>query len=557
MEEENKAYQALMDEGGTPAYPLDLVLDIFDQAPGQYSDIVSYWSSRLCSGEHCVFREQLKAWRMFRYYQLRIRQHFIKLNDFPEYQRRVSDRRRRHGLEGDLTILEDRDKQSKLEQWMEYQDINIKTMEDLQQSLENAKQKRISTQQALDEAGLPGFDAEFEVGRFSTELSLCLKQGDEKSAAFNKVTLARQELDLAGKRLQTAQSDRFGQTIDMTAWVRSFQEEADDAWMQLSKVPTSGYRAEDWHQGGRFSRREDESKEDWWDAERKRRKVQSDCYNAEVKAEQRVRFAEKALQAAQIDHFGEAIEKTALVGLISAEIELAQTQFDETKAALEKVQLRGNALGALCEIAKVTSNLRQHKLLVDWIEQQRQALAHSHDKGRRPRSARISATQASRTSRPFDGSVTGTKRKRPQSVLNAIDPSRVSKARQKGKTTALRRKSVSIDASKTAEAAGTDSNLRKRGKERSHNPIDAVPPPLRAIHASKVAKCSGRQRSSLQKSGTSLPQKTAQLGSKRELRRRQSSGATHCEPRSKRAELPTRKSARVAKQVEMAFAQGY
>jgi hypothetical protein len=248
MRRAREAYYTLVAEGGTPSHPVELGFDVLDN-PGEYEDILSYWESVGITAR-AAFICQLKDWRRFRDYQQKVRRHFIQRNDFPEYQRRVRDRRQRRGLEGDVTLLEERDQQNKLDQWIEYQDTKIQALENLQKELEEAHQKRESTQKALEDAGLPGFEGIFKEGNISNNLSLSFEQSDEDSKAFRKMMSAQRELDLAKKRLKTAQSDHFGETVEMATWIRFFLEEADAARVRLSKIPKSEYRVEDWDRGG-------------------------------------------------------------------------------------------------------------------------------------------------------------------------------------------------------------------------------------------------------------------------------------------------------------------
>ena len=61
--------------------------------------------------------------------------HFVFHSRFPEFQQKVLERRQRHGLDSDVQLLEDRDKQSKLDDWMEYQDYELREYERLEMNL--------------------------------------------------------------------------------------------------------------------------------------------------------------------------------------------------------------------------------------------------------------------------------------------------------------------------------------------------------------------------------------------------------------------------------------
>ena len=107
MKREREAYKALVDDHGRPCNPIELGLDVLDN-PGQYKDIISYWQGEK-GVSRLLFVAQLERWRKFREYQLKVRRYYIQRNRFPEDQRKVRDRRRRHELDGDVELLEDRE----------------------------------------------------------------------------------------------------------------------------------------------------------------------------------------------------------------------------------------------------------------------------------------------------------------------------------------------------------------------------------------------------------------------------------------------------------------
>ena len=78
-------------------------------SPGQYEDLFSYWRGE--PGVHrrsqLIFSAQLERWKKFRRFQQKNRRYFVFHNKFPEYQQEVLGRRRRHGLDGDVQLLED------------------------------------------------------------------------------------------------------------------------------------------------------------------------------------------------------------------------------------------------------------------------------------------------------------------------------------------------------------------------------------------------------------------------------------------------------------------
>ncbi|KAI4140394.1 MAG: hypothetical protein LQ341_003853 [Variospora aurantia] len=181
LRRERESYNALVAEGGIPSHPVELGWDVLEH-PGEYKDIVSYWKSR----SDFLFPEQLKAWREVHDYQQRLRRYFIQRNRLPEYQQRVRDLRRKHGVEGDVTVLEDLDQQKErfpLEDWMEYQYIIFQRLEIFEKKVDEAHQNH------------------------------------------QKLNVAQEELDLAKKKLETAQSDRIAGTVARSAWIGLFLDE--------------------------------------------------------------------------------------------------------------------------------------------------------------------------------------------------------------------------------------------------------------------------------------------------------------------------------------------
>ena len=310
---EREAYDALVNEGGIPLYPIDLILDVFNDNPGQYEDVVSYWDSFSPYGRSHLFK-QLRAWRRFRDYQKRVRRYFIERNRFPEYPQRIRDRRQRHGLEGDVELLEEFDKQSKLQNWVEYQDSQYQTLEKLEKKIKEAQAKAEAMRKAADEAGVPGFDGIFDPDNFGEQMALSIQSNDKEAKAVTRRISVEKALQLAEKRLDLAQSEQFGATIRRAAWIKLFLKDVQAAQIRFDEVPMTGYGPEDWHTKEKRHRPPPEEKEEcdkWWEIEITRRDASGKRHKEHVDAWVTLEFEKGALKAAQSDGFGDSVDRAS------------------------------------------------------------------------------------------------------------------------------------------------------------------------------------------------------------------------------------------------------
>jgi hypothetical protein len=519
LPKEREAYNTLINEGGTPTHPFELGFDILDD-PGEYKDILSYWDSQI-NATYFIFTAQLRNWRVFRKYQLDIRMHQLKRGTFSNYQQKVRDRRQRHGLEGDVELNQDRDQQSKLQNWIEFQDYEWQRFEKFQDDFEKAQAQLESSRKALAEAGIPGFEG--VNNSFASYYALSVKHAKEEGEARRKMKSAEQKLKFVAKRLEVARS--LGETVDRGAWIGCFLKDVESAQLHLERQQRLV----------EIAKRELEPLNQWWDAkviewERKRRNVpeekrmewrsgdtetaefqhqmdilgelQNKVYEAssqQFRATEEVKFAEEILKAAQSDSFGETIERAALSRIIQKEVESARTRLEESKALAEKVELKGKVVGALGRVSSTKREFELQKILVEWIEQQRRKLVldcvssyqdigkiSSHGQAKKSQGRTI----RNRTTTKAPGhkeSLKAKGRKREQHAartLGPIDPPRVSKANRM-KSTFRRKKSISSDVSPPTNQASI--NPPRRSMRISHLK-GSMPPPLRSIHLSRVSK---------------------------------------------------------------------
>ncbi|KAI9844978.1 MAG: hypothetical protein M1837_005122 [Sclerophora amabilis] len=512
LRDERIAYNTLIDDGGIPSYPIDLMLDVFDNNPGEYQDIVTYWNTQGVD-ETAIFRMQSKVWTKFRDYQQRMRRYYLERNKFDEYQQKICDRRRRHGLEGDVELSRDRNHQSKLANWMEYQDYEYQGIETFEKKIEGAHREVESAQKALEEAGLPGFPGSFDPNNFSDRCAMCTESNQEESMAVGRRVTAERELALAQKRLKVAQSDQLGEEVERAAWIRLFLEDVQSSQIRLDGVPNSGYRFDEWHQEGKRDPPPPEEKEGWklwWEFEDKRREAVGKRWDAYMKATQEVEFAEAGLNAAQSDSYGETIDRADLIRLLQKELEPLQPRLDEARKSEGEARIRGNLLAKLGAEVYAKTQLKRHKALVEWIEQQRRKIAcepttsdkhiencDSQDQTTRPRSRTFrehTAAKVPATDRPSKR--TGGKRGQPKarSMLSPVDPSRVSKASGKKRNPPRRKRSTSYDMSLSAEKEAILGSNPQRSSLRISKLKDNISArgpegtSLRPVHSSRVSK---------------------------------------------------------------------
>ncbi|KAI9777558.1 MAG: hypothetical protein M1816_004701 [Peltula sp. TS41687] len=545
---EREAYKALIDDHGRPSHPIELGFDVRDN-PGSYKDIISYWRDT-SSSIRLFLLAQLNRWKKFRQFQQRVRRYYVQRNRFPEYRQKVLERRRRHGLDNDVELLEDIDKQSELVNWMEYQDYELQSCESYEKDVKKAQATLESSQKALAEAGLPGWEGVYEPDNFGNNYALCVQSGREESKARNRRELAEGELQLAEKRLKAAQSDCFGETVERAAWIRLAQEEVKAARMRLDQLQ---HLAE-------IAQRDLDPFNEWWYAKqiefgRRRRKGLTECeweapgltvesaklirkefddqmeqyhehcqkaHDASTqrfRAQRALERAERESNAAQLDDFGETVEKVTLVRLIQKEVESEQKRVDEARKLETEVKLRGKVLGALCGLANTTRKLKQHKILLEWIERERQQITTecadtekegNQDQDRRARQGALqnhTATGASRPNRSSKGSGRKWKLSTEKSALSPTDPSRVFKAPRK-KASPHRMMSLSHDTIRAAETATTDPGVPESRSKQTSKAKDVVPTSLRPIHSSRVSKSGDTRPTGLRRDDTKLPPAT-------------------------------------------------
>ena len=189
LREERDAYDTLVQDGCQPSHPIDLGFKVLDY-PGKYSDIVSYWQQE---ERRRLFRAQLFHWNKFRNFQQQIRQYHIPRSSFPEYQQKICERRQKNELEGDVELCQERGQQSRLVNWIEYQDYNHRLADHLKQDIEAAQHKLDSI--LLERGSLMRLEP--------PSLGLALELSSKERAAWEKTKLAKINLSSMEQRLKS------------------------------------------------------------------------------------------------------------------------------------------------------------------------------------------------------------------------------------------------------------------------------------------------------------------------------------------------------------------
>ena len=115
-------------------------------------------------------KAQLSDWKYFCKYQSQVRLHYLRRKTFGAFEEKVRDRRRRHGLEGDASLDPDPEKQSRLQNWIEFQNYHLELYENLERDtthdrevLEAARKKTETVASEDTDVGVETFQWRVEV----------------------------------------------------------------------------------------------------------------------------------------------------------------------------------------------------------------------------------------------------------------------------------------------------------------------------------------------------------------------------------------------------------
>ena len=114
-----------------------------------------------------------------------------------------------------MQLLKELNKQSKLDDWIEYQDYKLQIYKRLEKDYNEAEAQLVSRWKALIKAGLSAFKGIQELD-FTTNYSLSIKYSREKGKAERREESAEQKLRLTETKLKAAESDDLGEMVKRT-----------------------------------------------------------------------------------------------------------------------------------------------------------------------------------------------------------------------------------------------------------------------------------------------------------------------------------------------------
>ncbi|KAK3174020.1 hypothetical protein OEA41_001264 [Lepraria neglecta] len=147
---DERSRKALLDAGCPPCCPPDLDFPLRN-IPEKY-EVISYWQSLPETGL-VVLTAQLSDWTNSCDFQKRNRRYYIPRGTFPKFVDRVRDRRRRHGLEGDVYLLPDPEQQSRLQNWIEFQNYHLDLHEDEERKIKDETDELDTTRKRIGNLG--------------------------------------------------------------------------------------------------------------------------------------------------------------------------------------------------------------------------------------------------------------------------------------------------------------------------------------------------------------------------------------------------------------------
>ncbi|KAI4196204.1 MAG: hypothetical protein LQ350_006697 [Teloschistes chrysophthalmus] len=461
QEDEKRDYEALLKEKGRPCYPIELGFLVFDN-PGQYKDILEYWQHPFSLNKR-VFGKQLYEWHEFQRRRQRWRRSYVRRNRFHEYRELTREIRRRHGFGGDVHPREELAEQSKLDDWGEYQAYKLWEHEWSEQKLKEIREKLASARKALTEEGYSAFEKIEELD-FGEHEDMMGEWAQKHRIAKEQLYLAERKLEIAKHRLEAAQSEELGERVERDRWIGWFEKEVgsqrtrlDELQRLLDKLTPEYELISDWfgehcrpgcgyghtrgmtEDGKHFSDLEKvEIKERYSQALDARKATK----HARFEVEQKVKLAEELVEAARTEDLAEIVERAALINRTQKAVRFAEFHVEEEKESTRVPHLPKDVISHLYGISCRKRDLRRHKAVLGWIEQQRLELVRDcvgigrENRPGRPTRASSRALRSSLAREASNVDYSAEERARPRkptakSILDPVDPAKVTKPSNK------------------------------------------------------------------------------------------------------------------------------
>ncbi|KAL8789781.1 MAG: hypothetical protein Q9195_006673 [Heterodermia aff. obscurata] len=418
--------------------------------------------------------------------------------------------------------------QSKLDDWVEYQSYHLRRYEKLERNLETVQERLLLKRKELAEEGYPVFDEikELEFGSF---FGMNIEWGYKVQEAKEKQPQMEHKLNVAETRLKAAHSKESEGRVERDRWIESFSQEVESRRRKMDELQVLYSEA----------KRDEEPYDQWWHAKRVEwknkgwddsteegerlidlerasaeyqtelkkwknlQKQSSEADTAHLRAQRELKFAEEMLETARKEDLAPIVEQAALMKRTQKQVRFAEFHVEEEKESWRVLDLKWGVLDNLYTIPKLKEKMERLKVLLNWIEQQRQKLIGENAKAEQEsgprRSKRVSngVHTATCVIKASDVHRTGKTRARSQkpskakSILDLVDPSKVTKASKQNRK-GRRRTSVSDDISQAKEKTSVDFKTAEPNttepKSDAADPIkDGIHACLRSVHSSRVS----------------------------------------------------------------------
>lgn len=433
-----------------------------------------------------------------------------------------------------MQLHEEQNKQSKLEDWMEYQDYELREYERFLKDFKEARARLISRRKTLADAGLSAFEGIQEL-QFASYYSLVQEWCCSVARTEGYKELAGRKLRLAEKRMKVAESANLGEWFERASWIGLFLKEVESAqvrldesqrlaesalrdlepykrWWYAKLVEWEEERLEIPYEANRVVKLEVETAEfqERYKKLGKLKNEQRKTWCAPSQAKEEVKFAKEVLEAVRSDDLEETVERATLFKLAQEEVRSAQIHFENW---LKKIELGREVSDELGSISYIEGRIKRHRVLLEWIEQQRREIvngpADTEKEGGQDWSKRASsrvlrkrpATEASKLNKPERANGRKHKQWTAKSILGPLNPTKISKPPSKGRSP-HRKLSSQCSLLHNAEEMTTDAGTTESRSKQAFKVNNVMPASLRPIHSSRISKPAGKQPNSLRRDGT-------------------------------------------------------